>query len=169
MLEKARGLSRAWGASLLLGQCAAPTCVEEQHSSNALVPKCLQLTIQHLTLTEGSMQKPDYRVWQVDDLQLSTARPRSLSHNLDTILYQDMANFSAKGEGLWRNFMKWPPWLHMIPDMGHTPGLGERNTLPSTTVMVLLSLFQSLGASLSSGPEWDCSCETALFTTSDKP
>ena len=20
--------------------------------------------------------------------------------------------------------MKWPPWLHMIPDMGYTPGLG---------------------------------------------
>ena len=20
--------------------------------------------------------------------------------------------------------MRWPPWLHMIPDMGHTPGLG---------------------------------------------
>ena len=20
--------------------------------------------------------------------------------------------------------MRWPPWLHMIPDMGYTPGLG---------------------------------------------
>ena len=20
--------------------------------------------------------------------------------------------------------MRWPSWLHMIPDMGHTPGLG---------------------------------------------
>ena len=50
------------------------------------------------------MQKPNYRVWQVDDLQLSTAPPRSLSYNLDIILYWDMTNFSAKGEGLWRNF-----------------------------------------------------------------
>ena len=49
--------------------------------------------------------------------------------------------------------MKWPPWLHMIPDMDCTPGLGQRNTLPSTTVVALLSIFQSLGASLSSGPE----------------
>ena len=33
------------------------------------------------------MQQTDYCVWQVDDLQLSTAPPRSLSYNLDTILY----------------------------------------------------------------------------------
>ena len=56
--------------------------------------------------------------------------------------------------------MKWPPWLHMIPDMGHTPGLGQRNTLPTATVMAPLSFFQSLGASRSSGPEWARSCET---------
>ena len=26
--------------------------------------------------------------------------------------------------------IKWPLWLHMIPDMGYTPGLGWRNILP---------------------------------------
>ena len=48
----------------------------------------------------------------------------------------------------------------MIPYMGHTPGLGQRNTLPTATVMAPLSFFQSLGASRSSGPEWARSCET---------
>ena len=50
------------------------------------------------------MQKTDDCVWQVDDLQLSTAPPRSLSYNLDSIIYWNMTNFSAKGKGLWRNF-----------------------------------------------------------------
>ena len=34
--------------------------------------------------------------------------------------------------------MKWPLWLHMIPDMGYTPGLGWRDILPSTAVVALL-------------------------------
>ena len=63
--------------------------------------------------------------------------------------------------------IRWPLWLHMIPDMGHTPGLEQGCALPSTTVMALLSLFQSLGASLSSGPEQARSCSTELCTTSN--
>ena len=38
---------------------------------------------QHLTPTESAMQEADDCVWQVDDLQLSTAPPRSLSYNFD--------------------------------------------------------------------------------------
>ena len=62
--------------------------------------------------------------------------------------------------------MKWPPWLHMIPDMGCTPGLGWRIIPLSTAVVALLSILLGLGASLSSGPEWASNCETVLLNTS---
>ena len=37
--------------------------------------------------------------------------------------------------------MKWPPWLHMIPDMGYIPGLDP----PSTAVVALLSILLGSG------------------------
>ena len=41
--------------------------------------------------------------------------------------------------------MKWPPWLHMIPDMGYTPGLGWRIIPPSTAVVAPISILLGSG------------------------
>ena len=41
--------------------------------------------------------------------------------------------------------IKWPPWLHMIPDMDYTPGLGWKIIPPSTAVVALLSILLESG------------------------
>ena len=77
-------------------------------------------------------------VWQVDDLQLSTAPPHSLSDNLDTALNECVTDFCAKGKGLWENFvisttrhpdcLDFPFWLPLVHCLHHA--LPSDHTIP---------------------------------------
>ena len=45
--------------------------------------------------------------------------------------------------------MRWPPWLHMIPDMGYAPGLGCKQGFFLATASDMLSvLVRSRGVRL---------------------
>ena len=71
---------------------------------------------------EGTMQQADYRVWQVDHLQLSTTSPCSFPYNPHPGFNWDMTDFRVKGEGL--------RWDFIIPTTWHSDCFGFPFELP---------------------------------------
>ena len=90
MLERHEALAGLGGLAYCQGNVLHPPALR---SNTLRIPWCrstcsLELPLHAaLDTSEGAMQQADDCVWQVDDLQLSTAPPRSLSYNLDTVLY----------------------------------------------------------------------------------